>query len=104
MKHNSLARIFMRIYLFTRIIMRVIIKSREEVTRLGKQVKVRDAIRALKKAGFIESPNHGNGTSHRRYIHKDDPKRFADISYHSGGEVIPKGTLKNIERSSGVTF
>ncbi|SDJ95531.1 type II toxin-antitoxin system HicA family toxin [Paenibacillus naphthalenovorans] len=71
---------------------------------MGKQVKVRDAIRALKKAGFIESPNHGNGTSHRRYIHKDDPKRFADISYHSGGEVIPKGTLKNIERSSGVTF
>ncbi|MGG1598886.1 type II toxin-antitoxin system HicA family toxin [Paenibacillus naphthalenovorans] len=71
---------------------------------MGKQIKVRDAIQALKKAGFIESPNHGNGTSHRRYIHKDDPKRFADISYHSGGEVIPKGTLKNIERSSGVTF
>ena len=60
---------------------------------MGKQIKVRDAIRALKKAGFIESPNHGNGTSHRRYIHKDDPKRFADIRYHSGGEVIPKGTL-----------
>ncbi|MED4599853.1 type II toxin-antitoxin system HicA family toxin [Paenibacillus validus] len=71
---------------------------------MGKQIKVRDAIQALKQAGFIKSPNHGHGTSHRRYIHKDDPSRFADISYHTGGESIPKGTLKSIEKTSGVKF
>lgn len=102
--HPNTTRIKARIHLLTRVIMRVIIEIRKEGTRLGKQRKVREVLQALKKAGFIESPNHGNGTSHRRYIHKDDPKRFADISYHTGGEVIPKGTLRSIERTSGVEF
>lgn len=71
---------------------------------MGKQVTVREVIRILKKNGFIESPNHGNRTSHQRYIHKDDPTRFADISAHASGRTIPIGTLKNIERTSGVKF
>lgn len=71
---------------------------------MGKQVTVREALQALKAAGFSESPTHGNGTSHRRYIHDTDPSRYADIAVHRMGQVIPKGTLKNIERTSGVTF
>ena len=71
---------------------------------LGKQVTVRKALQRLKAEGFIKSPNHGKGTSHQRYIHKDDPTRYADISSHSSGQVIPKGTLGNIERTSGVKF
>ncbi|MDT2243112.1 type II toxin-antitoxin system HicA family toxin [Paenibacillus larvae] len=71
---------------------------------MGKQVTVREALQKL-KAGFIKSPSHTGKSSHQRYIHKDDPERFADISFHkSCGAVIPKGTLKNIERTSGVKF
>ena len=71
---------------------------------MGKQVTVREILRTLKKEGFIKSPNHGSGSSHQRYIHKDDPTRYADISYHNSGQVVPKGTLKSIERTSGVKF
>lgn len=70
---------------------------------MGKQRTVREVIQALKKAGFIESPNHGKG-SHRRYINPKDPSKFADIAVHSMGDTIAKGTLKSIERQSGVTF
>ncbi|WP_397351574.1 hypothetical protein [Paenibacillus larvae] len=52
----------------------------------------------------MKSPSHTGKSSHQRYIHKDDPERFADISFHKSGAVIPKGTLKNIERTSGVKF
>lgn len=69
---------------------------------VGKQRTVREVIQALKKAGFIESPNHGKGTSHRRYINPNDPSKFADIAVHSMGDTIAKGTLKSIERQSGV--
>lgn len=71
---------------------------------MGKQITVRKALQILKQEGFIESPNHKSGSSHQRYIHKDDPTRFADISYHHSGQVIPKGTLNSIERTSGVKF
>lgn len=72
---------------------------------MGKQITVREAIQRLTKEGFYKSPNHNKGgSSHRRYIHKTDPTRFADISYHNSGQVIPKGTLGNIERTSGVKF
>jgi len=72
--------------------------------RLGKQITVRKVLQTLKQEGFIKSPSHRSGSGHQRYIHKDDPTRYADISYHSSGQVIPKGTLKNIERTSGVKF
>ncbi|EPY07433.1 hypothetical protein PAALTS15_09920 [Paenibacillus alvei TS-15] len=71
---------------------------------MGKQRTAREVLKALKAAGFQKSPNHGKATSHQRYIHKDDPSRFADVSFHSNGDVIAKGTLKNIERTSGVEF
>lgn len=71
---------------------------------MGRQFTVRQVLQALKDEGFIKSPNHKGKGSHQRYIHKDDPTRFADISFHSSGQVIPKGTLKSIERSSGVRF
>jgi predicted RNA binding protein YcfA (HicA-like mRNA interferase family) len=71
---------------------------------LGKQITVRKVLEKLKEEGFIKSPNHGKGTSHQRYIHKDDPTRYADISYHHSAQVIPNGTLNSIERSSGVKF
>ncbi|QGG47571.1 type II toxin-antitoxin system HicA family toxin [Heliorestis convoluta] len=71
---------------------------------MGKQVTVRKLLQTLKKEGFIKSPTHKSGGSHQRYIHKDNPERYADISYHSSGQVIPKGTLKNIERTSGIKF
>ncbi|TKI20371.1 addiction module toxin, HicA family [Lysinibacillus sphaericus] len=71
---------------------------------MEKQVTVRVALKRLKKEGFIESHTHKSPGSHQRYIHKDDPTRFADISYHSSGQAIPKGTLRSIERTSGVKF
>ncbi len=71
---------------------------------MGKQVTVREVLKKLKEEGFIKSPTHKGRGSHQRYIHKDDPTRFADISFHSSGQVIPKGTLKSIERTSGVKF
>lgn len=84
--------------------MRVIIDYEGREKQLGKQRTVREVLQALKAAGFYKSPTHGKGTSHRRYIHKDDPTRYADVSYHSSGEVLAKGTLKSIERTSGVKF
>lgn len=71
---------------------------------MGKQKTVREVIQALRAAGFTPSPNHGKGTSHQRYIHPTDPTRYADVSAHASGRSIPKGTLKNIERTSGVEF
>lgn len=71
---------------------------------MGKQVTTRKALQRLKEEGFIKSPTHGKGTSHQRYIHPDDPTRYADLSIHNLGQVIPKGTLKKIERASGVKF
>nr|WP_239004760.1 type II toxin-antitoxin system HicA family toxin [Paenibacillus tepidiphilus] len=61
-------------------------------------------IQALKQAGFIKSPNHGKGTRHQRYINPQDPTKYADVAIHSMGDTLAKGTLKSIERTSGVTF
>ncbi|WP_088189025.1 type II toxin-antitoxin system HicA family toxin [Desulfosporosinus sp. FKA] len=71
---------------------------------MGKQITVRKVLQKLKEEGFVKSPNHGNSTSHQRYIHKTNPERYADIAFHHTGQVIPKGTLSNIEKSSGVKF
>lgn len=70
---------------------------------MGKQVTTREVLQKLKKNGFIESPQKGKG-SHKRYIHQDDPTRFADISVKADGRLIPLGTLKSIEQTSGVKF
>jgi len=71
---------------------------------MGKQVTVREVLQKLRKNGFIKSPTHKGGGSHQRYIHQDDPTRYADISYKRDGEVIKRGTLKSIEQTSGVKF
>lgn len=71
---------------------------------MGKQRTVRQVLKALRNAGFVKSPNHGNRTSHERWVHKNDPTRYADISNHGTGDVIAKGTLKSMERTSGVEF
>ena len=70
---------------------------------MGKQVSTREVLQKLKKNGFIKSPQKGKG-SHQRYIHQDDPTRFADISVKADGRLIPLGTLKSIEQTSGVKF
>lgn len=70
---------------------------------MGKQVTTREVLQKLKKNGFIKSPQKGKG-SHQRYIHQDDPTRFADISVKADGRLIPLGTLKSIEQTSGVKF
>lgn len=69
---------------------------------LGKQVTVREVLQRLRKEGFIPAPTHRGHGSHQRYVHKDDPTRYADISYHSSDQVIPKGTLRNIERTARI--
>ncbi|MFB0840936.1 type II toxin-antitoxin system HicA family toxin [Paenibacillus oleatilyticus] len=69
---------------------------------MGKQVTVREALKALKAAGFVQSET--GQTSHQRWVHKTDPTRYADISFHRSGQVIPIGTLKSIEKTSGVRF
>lgn len=71
---------------------------------MGKQRTIRQILKTLRKEGFIPSPNHGRGTSHQRWIHKEDPTRYADVSSHSTGDVVAKGTLKSMERTSGVEF
>ena len=71
---------------------------------MGKQFTVRKVLQILKEEGFIKSPTHKSAGRHQRYIHKDDPTRFADISSHGGGLVIPKGTLSSIEKTSKVKF
>ncbi|QUL53532.1 type II toxin-antitoxin system HicA family toxin [Paenibacillus tritici] len=71
---------------------------------MGTQVTVREMLRALQDAGFIPSLNYSNRGSHQHYIYRTDPARYADVSVHAMGQVIPKGTLKSIERTSGVIF
>lgn len=75
--------------------MRVKIEREGREKHLGKQRTVKEVLQALKAAGFYKSP---------RYIHKEDPTRYADVSYHSSGDVLAKGTLRSIERTSGVEF
>lgn len=59
--------------------------------------------RKLRKEGFKLSPSHRKGGgSHRRYIHPDG--RFADLSEHGDGRTIAPGTLRNIEKTSGLEF
>lgn len=71
---------------------------------MGKQITVREVIQRLRKEGFRPSPSHTGNGSHTRWKHRNDPARYADISYHSSGQTIPIGTLKNIEKTTGVKF
>ncbi|MEE4565243.1 type II toxin-antitoxin system HicA family toxin [Paenibacillus polymyxa] len=71
---------------------------------MPKQITTRELTKRLRKEGFGPSPSHNGNGSHKRWNHKDDPTRFAIISFHNTGANIPLGTLKSIEKTSGVKF
>ena len=62
-------------------------------------VKAGDVVRALERAGFVVVRIKG---SHRRLVHKDDPRRATTVSVHSGRD-IPRGTLRDIITQAGMT-
>ncbi|WP_025684557.1 type II toxin-antitoxin system HicA family toxin [Paenibacillus maysiensis] len=71
---------------------------------MPKQITVRELTKRLRREGFRPSPSHTGGGSHKRWKHKDDPTCYADISFHNEGATIPIGTLKSIEKTTGVIF
>lgn len=68
---------------------------------MPKQRTVKDVLTLLKAEGFEMARQTG---SHQRWIHKDDPTRFATISVHSKSQTFPVGTLKSIEKTTGINF
>jgi len=62
-------------------------------------VNARQAIRALEKGGFEVVRSAG---SHRRLVHKTDPKRQTTVALHKGKD-IPRGTLESILKQAGLT-
>ena len=56
-------------------------------------------IRALEKAGFEVVRTSG---SHRRLVHRSDPKRQTTVALHKGKD-IPRGTLDSILKQAGLT-
>jgi predicted RNA binding protein YcfA (HicA-like mRNA interferase family) len=68
---------------------------------LGKVVTAREIIRKLKEKGFEVVSQSG---SHAKFVHRERPTCYAIVPLHSGGREVKKGTLKSIERTSGVKF
>lgn len=63
-----------------------------------RQVKAKDLLRALLKAGFIIKRKKGSHV----FLEKEDNKiRCTTISLHN--QPIPKGTLRAILKQTGVT-
>ena len=62
-------------------------------------VNARQVIRALEKAGFEVVRTSG---SHRRLVHRTDPKRQTTVALHKGKD-IPRGTLESILKQAGLT-
>jgi len=62
-------------------------------------LKPKQVVQALKRAGFVV--HHKTG-SHARLIHCTISERKVTIPIH--GKDIPKGTLANIIRQSGLTI
>jgi predicted RNA binding protein YcfA (HicA-like mRNA interferase family) len=62
-------------------------------------LKAKQVVRALQRAGFYI--HHQTG-SHARMIHAENPARRVTIPIH--GKDIPRGTLANIIRQSGLTI
>lgn len=61
-------------------------------------MKSGEVVRRLKDAGFKERPGKG---SHRVFKHPDG--RSTVVPHHAG-EDLKKGTLKGIEKQSGVSM
>ena len=61
-------------------------------------MKVLEVIKLLKKDGWHEITQSG---SHKQFKH-DNKKGRVTISYHKKSDELDIGTLKSIERQSGV--
>lgn len=59
----------------------------------------KDIIKALKKEGWFEVSTSGG--SHRQFKHLQKSGR---VTVPHPRKDLPKGTLKSIERQSGITF
>ena len=68
------------------------------MTRLP-MVTATQVIRALERTGFIVVRSAG---SHHMLVHPDDPARRATVPVHKGKD-LPRGTLRNILKSSGLS-
>lgn len=62
-------------------------------------VNARQVIRVLEKAGSEVVRSAG---SHRRLVHKVDPKRQTTVALHKGKDV-PRGMLESILKLAGLT-
>ncbi len=69
---------------------------------MPKQRSVREVLKRLRQEGFSPSPTQAGKGSHQVWKHPDG--RYAIISVHNSGQMIPIGTLKSIEKTSGVEF
>ncbi len=62
------------------------------------QVKPREAIAALKRAGFVVDHTRG---SHYYLVHPTRPDDFVTVAYHT--KPLKKGTLHAIIKQAGMT-
>lgn len=63
---------------------------------MGKVLSSREIIDALKAAGWVLSDVSG---SHHQFIH---PERLGKVTVPHPRKIIPIGTIKSIERQSGL--
>ncbi|MBH8606004.1 type II toxin-antitoxin system HicA family toxin [Thermoactinomyces sp. CICC 10521] len=71
---------------------------------MGKVLKWRQVLKELRKNGFHPDPNHKKTDgSHNVWVHKETGRKVTVAPHHLGDDV-PKGTLKSIERQSGLKF
>jgi predicted RNA binding protein YcfA (HicA-like mRNA interferase family) len=63
-------------------------------------LKPRQVIRALERAGFVVVRIRG---SHHIMAHKDDPRRFTNVPFHTSRD-LPRVTLADIIKQSGLTL
>jgi predicted RNA binding protein YcfA (HicA-like mRNA interferase family) len=62
-------------------------------------LNAKDVIRALERAGFVESRTAG---SHVRLVHSRDPARKVTVPAH-GSHDLKRGTLRAIIAQAGLT-
>jgi predicted RNA binding protein YcfA (HicA-like mRNA interferase family) len=62
------------------------------------QVKAREMIAALQRAGFVIERIRG---SHHFLCHRDDPARRTVVAVHAGD--VPQGTLRDILKQAKIS-
>lgn len=65
-------------------------------------LRARDVERALRTLGYAPMPKRGKG-SHQVYRHPASG-RLTTLSWHGGGEQVPKGTLLAILGDIGLAW